>query len=183
MTNEHDVQNEYASQEGKSHINMRNTSTSEVGQLLAMEAPNRFVHPVFGHFDSLEAYWFYIRGGCQESDLRYRDDGYARRSFSARNKMTEKIYNFHDIIGEGVYHMLNQMPKDKLKLILDNKLPLDIYHVIENKDQEGNVVYVVVQKLRHAYWFTPLVEEVIDLIRNDKPYHEVDYGNLPMRAR
>lgn len=175
--------NDYAESEGISHINMRNTSNSQVGQLLAMEAPNRFNHPVFGSFDSLEAFWFYIRSGCQESGVRFRDDGYGRRLFSSKTKVTEKISNFQDIIGEGLWHMLNQMPNDKLKLVLDNKLPLDIYHVIESKDDNGEVVYVVVQQLRHAHWYVPLVEKVIDMVRDDRLYPVVDYGDLPNRAR
>jgi len=173
--------NPYAVNDGITHINMKTFGQTEVGRLLSMEAPNRFTHPVFGSFDSLEGFWYYIRSGCQDTKVRTSNEGYGRRRFG--NQPTEKIENFQEIIGEGIYIMLCQLPDDRLQLILDNELPLDMYYIHYGKDESGKVVSAIVQRQRHHQWYLPLVEKVIQLIRDDKPYPEVDYGKLLQQAQ
>ena len=71
--------------DGVDHINIYSRGKTELGRLLSNFAYSIFEHPRFGKFYSVEAYWYYLKTGCQY----YHE---LSRLYGAKAKATGKKY-------------------------------------------------------------------------------------------
>jgi hypothetical protein len=169
--------NSYEAEDGKTHINIKNTGKTLLGRSLALETKHQFEHPVFGEFRSLEAFWFYIKSGCQNIEVRNVSNG-AGRYLVTKTNAPNTVYNFQLIIADGIYYWLKQFHRDDLSEVIHNKLPLDLYYI-----HHGDNGAMTVHRPQFHRWYLPKLNGVIGLIRDDKPRPETDYGNLPLQAK
>ena len=56
--------------DGVDHINISLQGKTHLGRLLALEAEEKFVHPILGHFRSVTNYWAYIKSKSRHTSLR-----------------------------------------------------------------------------------------------------------------
>jgi hypothetical protein len=164
--------NSFEAEDGISHINIKNTGRTLLGRTLALETKHPFRHPEFGEFKSLEAFWYYIKSGCQNTEVRNVSGGAGRHLVTPGNS-PEGIANFQNIITDGMYHWLTAFHRDDLSEVLFNRLPLDMYYIFRGKSGAATV-----QRPSFYRWYIPRLTETIELIRLQKPCPETDYGDL-----
>jgi len=56
--------------DGVTHVNIYSKSKSELGLLLSNFTYFPFDHPNFGHFDSMEGFWYWLATGKKHNELR-----------------------------------------------------------------------------------------------------------------
>lgn len=56
--------------DGIDHINAYSKARTAVGRKLTNYAHTPFDHPIFGHFESMEGFWFWLASGRQYNKLR-----------------------------------------------------------------------------------------------------------------
>ncbi len=169
--------NSYEAEDGKTHINIKNTGKTTLGRTLALETKHIFRHPVFGEFKSLEAYWFYIKSGCQNTEVRNVSGGAGRHLVTEDNSPVT-VTNFQNIIADGIYYWLSQFHRDDLSEVLHNTLPLDMYYIHYGKSGAATV-----HRPQFHRWYLPRLKTTIKLIGNGEACPIVNYGDLPRLAK
>lgn len=56
--------------DGIDHINAYSKARTPIGRKLTNYAHSPFDHPIFGHFESMEGFWFWLASGRQYNKLR-----------------------------------------------------------------------------------------------------------------
>lgn len=112
-------------QDGIDHVNIFSRSQCELGRLLSNFTKSPFVHPVYGAFQSMEGFYYYISTGmvCEELKNKYGADA------KTLGRKFEKVLvnNFNDIMMEGLRCKLQQNPLIKSRLVNTN-LPFKHYY-------------------------------------------------------
>lgn len=57
-------------EDGITHINVWSKGRTELGRLASNFAHTPFIHPEYGHFSSVEAFWYWLSTGKQYNELR-----------------------------------------------------------------------------------------------------------------
>ena len=57
-------------EDGVTHINVWSKGSTELGRLCSNLAHTPFIHPVYGHFSSVEGFWYWLSTGSQYNELR-----------------------------------------------------------------------------------------------------------------
>lgn len=140
--------------DGVTHINIYSRSNSPLGKFLSNFEYTPFKHPVYGNFDSVEGFWYYIATGCKHDELR-KLYGTSAKTYG-KSLIRVEIPNFHEIIKSAIECKIEQHPIMKAKLLF-NKLPLTHYFVFKGG--------VVVDQPRFA-WQVRFIEELVTLWRN-----------------
>lgn len=140
------------SQDGITHINIYSEGKTELGRRLTNFSKNDFVHPVYGWFQSMEAFWYWCATGHKFEHLRSKWGLDAKRAGQCKPKQHNE--NFQTQIIEGMHCKLAHWP-DIYNLLLASTLPLTHYYVLH---------YSVVGTKSFDF----LLDE-LELIRNGKP--------------
>lgn len=115
------------SQDGIDHINVYSKGKSELGRLLTNFAFTPFKHPKYGHFASMEAFWYWLGTGMQHNKLR------CLYGTSAKNagRLLERVEhpNFKEEISEAIRFKLQQTPEIVILLMRIKPMPLAHYYV------------------------------------------------------
>lgn len=124
------------SQDGVTHINVYSKGATELGRLLSNFAHTPFEHPIFGKFQSMEGYWYYIKTGFRFSQLRSVYGASAKvtgrelwDSLEAERyegKSTQ-FPHFNEAILDGIRCKLKQN-RNILQLLQESTLPLTHYY-------------------------------------------------------
>lgn len=114
--------------DGIDHINVYSRGNTQLGRRLSNFAYVSFNHPYFGNFSSMEGFWYYIRNGCVDEELRNLSGLSAKR----RGRDTPGKYQPHfrdDVIG-AIYQKITQ--NDHLREdFVTSTLPFAHYYMME----------------------------------------------------
>lgn len=139
--------------DGVTHINIYSRSLTRLGMFLSHFPKTPFVHPLYGNFESMEGFWYFIKTGMRHEYLRGLY-GYEAKSFGKKQEII-KTDNFLEVIKEGNRHKLATFPvmKEKLRLC---KLPLAHYYVFGNWEMNAGIRVwdpsAVVRQAKDSEW-------------------------------
>lgn len=115
------------SEDGTTHINVNSGAKTELGSLLSTFAKVKFVHPVYGPFASVEAFWHWIRDEERDDTIRALS-GYKAKIYGRRKKRFKIIPNFQQEVILAFYFKIvqNQQLYD---LFVASELPFKCYYI------------------------------------------------------
>lgn len=117
--------------DGITHINVYSKASTELGRLLSNFAYTPFVHPIFGKFDSVEGFWYWLGTGCIHDKLRSLH-GYSAKQYG---KTLEIIHrdDFEDNVKLAILTKIESSEKLS-NMLVKSKLPLVHYYYFGEKD-------------------------------------------------
>lgn len=118
---------DYESLDGITHINVYSKGRTELGQRLAHWAHTPFVHPHYGSFNSMEAFWHWLKSANRPDELRLLWSNRAR-DMGRNLPMRKSVPYFYEIINEANYLRIEQHARLK-ELFVDSVLPFDYYYL------------------------------------------------------
>lgn len=134
--------------DGVDHINIYSKGKTELGRLLTNFAHTP-THTSYGHFNSLEGYWFYLKsevGAEGRENLRHFSGFQAKElgsSLPINPKYDEVI--FRRLFREAMLAKLKQHENIQ-DLMRESILPFTHYYVYKEKKQEAGHVWIT------EYW-------------------------------
>lgn len=112
--------------DGKDHINVWTSAETDLGAVLDHAGPLSLNHSVFGFFDNMTAFWFYIQS--EERDDRIRGM-FPSAAYSFGKQMTSRrIVNFRAIIADTNWQRIKSKPM-LVKMLALSELPFDAYRI------------------------------------------------------
>jgi hypothetical protein len=119
--------------DGIDHINVYSKGRTELGALLSNFANTPFKHPVYGHFSSVEGFWYYIKTGFQHDTLRRLYGASAKTAGGRFVPIAINEEQFKTLICEAIREKIIQTPQLKQLLIKSTLLPFAHYYVYGSK--------------------------------------------------
>ena len=124
--------------DGIDHINIYSKGYTKLGRLLSNFAKSEFTHPIYGHFMSVEGFWYYIK--LEKIDDIRKEALRSLYGFSAKQlgRQLEKDHNpvhrddFIQLITDCITIKIMQSNEIK-QLLIDSTLPFAHYYVTPNK--------------------------------------------------
>lgn len=118
--------------DGVDHINAYSKAQTKVGRMLTNYAHTPFDHPTFGHFESMEGFWFWLASGRQYNNLRkvhgFKAHELGRVCLQGINYEEVVDKRFRRWIKEGTESKLRQNT-DLLQMLVDTgDLPIVHYY-------------------------------------------------------
>jgi len=136
------------------HINIGDNSKHPLGKMLSYTSGD-FSHPVFGYFKSIANYWVWLKSNFNST---YRE---VDPSVVWALHLTEdvNVTNFHFLTAEANWLKITSN-NDLIQLLLDNNLPLVMYHweQVEGEDRK-----VVNQHSKNLVQYLTLIKRQIKL--------------------
>lgn len=121
------------SEDGITHINCYSKGLTELGRLLTNFAHTPFEHTKYGHFESVEGLWYFLKTGRLYDKFRTLHGHQAKKvgqklvpKVDAQDKI-EIPQEFKEDILEGIRCKLRQN-KDILAMMVDTDLPFAHYY-------------------------------------------------------
>ena len=136
--------------DGEHHININDKAATTLGKALCHTSNLDFIHSVYGKFNSMEGFWFYIRSQSGDDSLR-KLNAIAANKFG-KNLAIKQVKDFRLIIAEANWQKIKAYPllKEELKALT---LPLDSYYV---HNQEYNIRI----RLSNSLWIVAIFHEI-----------------------
>jgi hypothetical protein len=151
--------------DGDDHINIWDEGKTDLGKVLAHSTSIAFSHSIFGRFNSMEAFWHYIRSEERDDRIRVINSKALKKFVS---KLTNvRVPNFRAIIMDSNWQKVNQYPAI-VNAIKESTLPFDCYYVYQ---RTGGVRIRPVW----AHWVIPGFEEIRRALKEDR---EPNFDNL-----
>jgi hypothetical protein len=152
----------HPSQDGVSHINIFSGGKTELGKLLSNWSRTPFQHPRYGRFQSMEGFYFYIRSGEADEELRTLWGKWAQDHGRTLPRIVNR--DFEKIMLEALRYKLicNPHIRDMLK---ESTLPLVHYYVFGR----GEDVAIRIPEGNH--W----LENGYEAIRSDLQARDSEY--------
>lgn len=146
--------------DGIEHINIYSKGKTLLGRKLSNFAFSPFNHPVYGPFNSIEGFWFflkcYLSHGDSHEELRSLDGYLAKkRGTELLGETTENVSlrkEFQEEIILAIKLKLKQN-RDILNLLVDSSLPLEHYYVFKGKTNFA-------KDLPEYRWIVDAIEEI-----------------------
>lgn len=137
--------------DGVEHINIYSKGKTELGRLLTNFAHTPFVHSEYGHFESVEGFWYWLRNGKQHEELRTMY-GFKAKEYG---KQFESIgcATFQEDVKEAIRCKLRQN-RNILKMLVNSSLPLEHYYWY------GHIENPKVYNLPQYKWITEEIERI-----------------------
>lgn len=157
-------------QDGIDHINIWLRGQTRLGRMLSTYFKTPFVHPVFGRFNCMMGFWYYIKTEEKRDELRILIGEEAKRF--GKTQTSVKVDNFRDIITVANYHKIEQN-KDLKKIFLESTLPFDMYHT-------WGPAEIIVRPLGHE-WQVKMFADLRDLMRAGQVPEDPDYAHVLKR--
>jgi hypothetical protein len=111
-------------EDGVDHINVWSDAKTDMGAVLNHSGPLPLNHSVFGYFDNMTAFWFYIQS--EERDDRIRGMNPAAAHRFGKLMKSQRVTNFRAIIADSNWQRIKSKPI-LMKLIEQSDLPFDAY--------------------------------------------------------
>lgn len=149
-------------EDGVNHINMYSKGKTHLGRMLTNFAHTPFEHPQFGHFESVEGLWYFLKTGRLYDKFRNLTGYEAKKEgrkvlkgVGSGDSDSEGVSEeFKEYIKEGIKAKLRDNP-DLLKELCLCKLPLAHYYYFGN----DNTGYTI-KTLEQYDWITETIEEL-----------------------
>lgn len=138
--------------DGKTHINVYSMGKTELGRRLTNFSKNDLDHPVYGWFQSMEAFWYWCSTGKKHEAFRPTWGMGAKTMGRPHPKVMYPEFEA-DIIS-GIHAKLAKWP-DLYTQLMESSLPLTHY-------------YITGTSLRPAPSFNFVLDE-LELLRSGKP--------------
>lgn len=113
-------------EDGVDHINISNQAKTDLGQSLSQDVFIEFEHPVFGKFNTVTGFWYYISSSDRNNECRALNSNKLRRMFN--DVKLPSIKNFRAIILEAYWLKIKQHEAIQHEL-LKTELPLDCHFI------------------------------------------------------
>lgn len=146
-------------EDGVTHINCYSKANTELGRQLSNFAHTPFQHPRYGHFASVEGFWYWAAsGGPTNPDKNHNQ--HLRRLYGASAKsagmkcltVPMKDYDFQSLIKEAMRCKIEQNHELR-EALRKSTLPLRHYFVVGRNND------IVVEKDKH-FWQMEWLEEL-----------------------
>lgn len=138
--------------DGIDHINiLAGKAKTVIGKRLSHFAESPFIHPYYGSFQSMEAYWHYIKTGFRREELRGLV-GFTAKQTAARYN-TRWYYEFCEDILAGDYQKIIQ-DEALAHMVVESELPFTHYYLF-GEEPNQRVVYP-----RESLWLIPGLEDI-----------------------
>jgi len=154
----------HVSDDGVSHINIYSHGKTELGRALSHFSHYGFNHPHYGHFASLEAFWYYVRSGCKHEELKDLVGLTAKRV--GRTFARVERSDFLRLIHDAAKMKIEQNPR-LLKLTIKSHLPFEHYYV----DRQGPTPKPFHPK--GIDWLSPMYVQIREELK--EKYGSIDY--------
>lgn len=167
--------------DGITHINVYSKAKTRLGQLLSNFAHTPFEHPEYGHFSSVEGFWYWLSLGMDKGEFRglygfkAKQVGKLVREEIQKNGTSVPVVNFEGKIKKAILCKIEQNPELR-EMLKDCKLPLTHYYHWGEGDQ------VKITYPKDYAW----VHEYIDLVRkwlNFRAFKVVIAGSRSITSR
>lgn len=112
--------------DGVDHINIFREGKTALGRDLEHGSSLPLKHSIFGKFNTVEGFWYYIQS--EERDDRVRQLSGMKLNRFIKQLTTTRVYNFRAIILDANYQRIQQHPQLRNGLI-ESTLPFDAYSV------------------------------------------------------
>ena len=119
------------------HINLYSNSQSVLGRALSNFAHTPFTHPEYGHFESVEGFWYWLGTGKQHDVLRKLYGIEAK--LEGRKYPVVHLKNFQEEIEKALRLKLEQHPRIA-KALKASTLPLTHYYYFGNKFDRPKII-------------------------------------------
>lgn len=113
-------------EDGVDHINIWSSATTDLGSVLDHAGPLPLNHSVFGYFDTMTAFWYYIQS--EERDDRIRGMQPLAAYRFGKMMTSRRVINFRAIIADSNWQRIKSKPL-LIKLLEQSDLPFDAYRV------------------------------------------------------
>jgi hypothetical protein len=154
----------HVSNDGVTHINIYSKGKTKLGQALSHFSHHGFNHPHYGHFASLEAFWYYVRSGCKHEELKELVGLYAKKIGRAYPRVERS--DFMRLIHDAAQMKIEQNP-NLLQMVLKSALPFEHYYV-DWRNGKPKPFYP-----KGIHWLAPMYDQIRkDLIAK---YGSIDY--------
>ncbi len=120
--------------DGKDHINIYSMGATILGRRLTNFSYIPFDHPYYGHFCSMEGFWYYLRNGCVDERLR-ATSGMSAKTLGRQGDKKQMPHFRDDIIG-AIYQKIIQNETIH-KEFIESTLPFAHYYVFDNKVKQA----------------------------------------------
>lgn len=147
-----------ASDDSITHINIYTKGKSELGRMLSHFTYSPFTHPYFGPFDCMEGFWYFMRNGKKDDELRYLIG--MRAKLKGRQGRSQWYPEFKQDILAANYCKVMQHERIKEALI-ESTLPFDHYYLFGNNGGE------IIIKPRDCDWLIDGWEEMRTAVKQD----------------
>jgi len=111
--------------DGVDHINVYSRGNTELGRWLSNFARAPFIHPLYGVFESIEGFWYWLGTGKSVEALRGTHGLAAKRL--GKQYLKVPCDNFEEEIRQAITYKLEQHPQ-YLKMLRESSLPLAHYY-------------------------------------------------------
>lgn len=129
--------------DGKTFINVYSKGQTHLGRALSNFSPTPFKHSHYGHFASMEGYWYWIKTGKQHAHLKRL---YGASAKSAGTKLVAvHDPDFQKTILEGIECKILQTPEIMKAFRSKKPIPLQHYYVY------GTIEKKIVLKEEHRW--------------------------------
>lgn len=122
--------------DGINHVNVYSKARTNAGRMLTNFSHSPFTHPLFGKFESVEGFWFWLASGKQYNKLRDLHGFKANQLGRIVCKNTELLMQeeeFKSHIKEAIKSKLRFNPEILKLLIETGELPLTHYYYDYNE--------------------------------------------------
>jgi len=136
--------------DGTDHINIWEFADTDLGRVLSSFTCMPFKHSVYGKFDSVEGFWYYIKSVTKDDNLRHLS-GFNARAFG-KTLESIRVDDFRRVIADAHWQKIKAY-KPLLLEISQLPVPFDCYYY-ENKDHHVRI------RTSNAAWLIPAFEEI-----------------------
>ena len=112
--------------DGKDHINIWHAAETDLGAVLDFNSPLELTHSIFGYFDNMTAFWFYMQSKERDDRLRGMNPISAVRF--GRKMESTRVVNFRAIIADSNWQRIKSKPA-LIAMLKRSDLPFDCYRV------------------------------------------------------
>lgn len=127
------------SDDGVTHINVFSKGQTEMGRLLTNFAFTPFKHPTYGHFASMEAFWYWLGTGKTHNQLRRLYGASAK--MAGRRLQRVPCESFQEEILQAIQYKIEQTPRILQLFRTTPSLPLAHYYVYPYGTTSAKVVH------------------------------------------
>jgi hypothetical protein len=165
--------------DGIEHINIDMRARTELGRMLSSLYYAPFNHPLFGPFNSMEAFMAWIRSVNPSNSIRELSGMEARwANKAAKGPFLE---DFDAIVEEANFYKISQNSEMR-RLMLESTLPFDHYYIYQttNKETEDLMSGLFIRPASSPT-VTGYFEHVRELLKTGRHPATPNYGHLLKR--
>lgn len=150
----------YLEGDGIDHINIWDAAETELGEVLSHSYQLKFHHTMFGSFNSIETFWYYIQSKERDDQIRSLSGRILKSFANDRSKITICfITNFKAIIADAQWQRISSM-QPLVDELVKSTLPFDCYYI---NAQSGIKTRPIMYK-----WICAAMEEIRKALKEDR---------------